>query len=115
METINIIIPVITLIVGGGAGWVFTIKYTRRQAEADAMQHYQTAYQGLINDLKDDRKALREELQQLRKQLSEADNRIEILELGQRQNSSVIKQLAKLACIKASQCKDCVLIDISQL
>ena len=48
MEAINIITHIVTLVLGGGVAWLFTIKYTRRQAEADAMQHFQTVYQGLI-------------------------------------------------------------------
>ncbi|MGM9817177.1 MAG: hypothetical protein ACI304_09025 [Lepagella sp.] len=108
MELLTIIVPIITLILGGGIGWIFTIKYTRRQAEADAMQHYQTAYQGLITDLQEDRKALREEILELK-------DRINKLEEGQEKNANVIKQLARMACVKASKCLDCVLIDISQL
>lgn len=65
MEAINIITHIVTLVLGGGVAWLFTIKYTRRQAEADAMQHFQTVYQGLIKDLQEDRSNLRREIQDM--------------------------------------------------
>lgn len=115
METLNIILPVITLALGGGVTWIFTIKYTRRQAEATAMEHFQTVYQGLIKDLQEDRAALRKDLQQVKEQQKADADRIKKLEEGQQKNVNVIKQLARLACIKAPSCSDCVLIDLSQL
>lgn len=115
METLNIITPVITAFLGGGVAWLFTIKYTRRQAEADAMQHFQTVYQGLIKDLQEDRANLRLEIQQMKNQQANDAERINKLEEGQQKNVNVIKQLARLACVKAPSCADCVLIDISQL
>lgn len=108
METLNIIIPIITLIMGGGATWVFTIKYTRRQAEATAMEHFQTVYQGLIKDLQDDRAELRKEIGDMREKINS-------LELIVENNAKILKQLSRLACVKAPSCADCVLIDISQL
>lgn len=115
METLNIITPIVTLVLGGSAAWLFTIKYTRRQAEADAMQHFQTVYQGLIKDLQEDRANLRLEIQQMKNQQTTDAERINKLEEGQQKNVNVIKQLARLACVKAPSCADCVLIDISQL
>lgn len=108
METLNIIIPIITLALGGGCTWIFTIKHTRRQAEADAMQHYQIAYQGLIKDLQDDRTELRKELADMRSKIADLEKLVD-------SNTRVIKSLTRLACVKAPQCADCVLIDISQL
>lgn len=108
MEIINIIIPIITLVIGGGATWIFTIKYTRRQAEAEAMEHFQTVYQGLIKDLQDDRA-------ELRNRIGTMENKIKSLELVVENNAKILKQLSRLACVKAPSCPDCVLIDISQL
>lgn len=111
MDTLNILIPVVTLILGGGAAWFFTIKYTRRQAEADAMQHFQTVYQGLIKDLKEDRTTMRNECTS---QINDLKIKVSELERVVENNTKVIKQLSRLACVKAPQCTDCVLIDISQ-
>jgi len=108
METLNIILPIVTMILGGGATWIFTIKYTRRQAEATAMEHFQTVYQGLIKDLQDDRA-------ELRKELGNMKEKINSLELLVDNNAKFLKQLSRLACVKAPSCADCVLIDISQL
>lgn len=115
MDTINIITTIGALLTGGGLGWIFTVRFTRQQAEADAMQHFQTVYQAMIKDLQDDRSALRQEIQGLKDQQSLDSERIKKLEEGQQKNVNVIKQLARLACVKAPACADCVLIDISQL
>ncbi len=108
MEIINIIIPIVTLIVGGSATWLFTIKYTRRQAEATAMEHFQTVYKGLIKDLQDDRTELRE-------RVGNMEDKIKSLELVVENNARILKQLSSLACVKAPSCAECVLIDISKL
>lgn len=120
METLNIILPIITGLLGGGATWLFTIKYTRRQAEADAMEKFQAVYQGLINDLFDDRSKLREErnalsesYQALTKKVYELENvRIKQLEETVRSNSRILEQLAKYAKAQSQKCKDCVLIEL---
>lgn len=112
METLNIITPVITLIIGGGIAWIFTIKYTRKQAEADAMQHFQTVYQGLINDLKADRTDLRQERDNLAGTIAEMDKRIKGLEQTVEANARVLKQLSRFASEKAPTCKGCVLIEL---
>lgn len=108
MEILNIIIPLVTLILGGGCTWIFTIKHTRRQAEADAMEHFQSVYQGMITDLKADRKELRDEIADMRTKIADLEKLVDA-------NTRVIKSLTRLACVKAPQCADCVLIDISQL
>lgn len=108
METLNIIIPIITLALGGGCTWIFTIKHTRRQAEADAMEHFQTVYRGMIKDLQDERAELRGELATMKQKIVDVEKLVE-------SNTRVIKSLTRLACVKAPQCADCVLIDISQL
>lgn len=120
MEILNIILPIVSAIIGGGATWLVTIKYTRKQAEADAMQHFQTAYQGLISDLKADRSDLRQErdtlserYQTLTKKLYELENvRIKQLEETVRSNSRILEQLAKYAKTQSQKCKDCVLIEL---
>ena len=57
--TETIITAIITALCTGGLTWLFTLRYTRKQAEADAMKSVQEVYQGLIEDMKNDRKELR--------------------------------------------------------
>jgi len=115
METLNIIIPIVTLFVGGSGVWIFTIKHTRQQAQADAMQHFQTVYQGLINDLRDDRDQLRKDRDELAGEIEDMKKRIQGLETSVEQNAKVIKKLAGYACAKAPSCADCIMIEISQI
>ena len=107
METLNILSPIITLILGGSLTWLFTVKYTRKQAEADAMQHFQVAYKGLIDDLTEDRDRLRKEIDELREMQRRNSARIMVLE-------QTLLKIAKFACIKAPSCTDCVLIELTQ-
>ena len=48
--TETIITAIITALCTGGLTWLFTLRYTRKQAEADAMKSVQEVYQGLIED-----------------------------------------------------------------
>ena len=47
------------LLYTSGLTWLFTLRYTRKQAEADAMKSVQEVYQELIEDMKNDRKELK--------------------------------------------------------
>lgn len=66
--TETIITAVVTAFCTGGLTWLFTLRYTRKQAEADAMKSVQEVYQKLIEDLKSDR-------QDLKKRFDELDNK----------------------------------------
>ena len=69
-----LITNVVTLLSGGGLGWVFTIKSLKRQQEADAMKSAQEVYRGVIEDLNQERSAklagVERELTLIRRQLS---------------------------------------------
>ena len=60
-----LITTVISSICTGGITWLFTLKYTRKQAEADAMLSVQNVYQQIIEDLKTDRVELKENIKEL--------------------------------------------------
>ena len=49
--TETIITAIITALCTGGLTWLFTLRYTRKQAEADAMKSVQEVYQELIEDV----------------------------------------------------------------
>jgi predicted RNase H-like nuclease (RuvC/YqgF family) len=61
MYITEIIIGLISMIVGGGGIWLFTIKSTREKARAEAMKEVQDVYQETITDLREDKRLLKEE------------------------------------------------------
>ncbi len=61
-----IISTLVSALCSGGLTWVFTIRYARKQAEADSMKSVQEIYQGLVEDLKKERVELRSEIEKLR-------------------------------------------------
>ena len=95
MEETNIWVVIITnlvtLLSGGGLGWLFTIKHTRRQHEADAMKSAQEVYRGVIEDLNQDRERWQEMATQLQ---AELDNRDKELQAIKKQIQSLQRQLA---------------------
>jgi hypothetical protein len=73
---------ILTFVLGGGLvsflTAIITMKYTKKQAEANAMKAMQDVYQGLINDLRVDINDMRSERKELRSEIekikSEVDN-----------------------------------------
>lgn len=56
----------VTSLCSGGLTWLFTFKYTRKQAEADSMLSVQSVYQQMIDDLKNDRVELKDKIENLK-------------------------------------------------
>lgn len=113
IELINIIIPCIaSLLTGGGLSWIFTIRYTRKQEEANATKTSQEIYQALITDLNTDRGRLIEEKDQLRGELSETQRQVK--RLDQRSNTlqnqvqlvnRKLNEVLPLTCSAAPTCE----------
>lgn len=98
-----LITNVVTLLSGGGLGWVFTIKSLKRQQEADAMKSAQEVYRGVIEDLNAVRGRLQETIERM-----EAENQERSAKLaGVERQLSVIKR--QLSGMKPLLCgvKDC--------
>lgn len=100
----------ISALVTGSLTWVATIKWTRKQAEADAMESVQNVYQELIDDLKKeredlkrDREELKHENQSLREELRSFHGRMGELELKCNENNRRIEQMMPYLCY----CKNC--------
>lgn len=74
-----LITTVISSICTGGITWLFTLKYTRKQAEADAMLSVQNVYQQIIEDLKTDRVELKENIKELALKVSENEREIKAM------------------------------------
>lgn len=113
IELVNIILPyVATLLAGGGISWIFTIRYTRKQEEANATKTSQEIYQALITDLNSDRGRLIEEKDQLRGELSETQRQVK--RLDQRSNTlqnqvqlvnRKLNEVLPLTCSAAPTCE----------
>ena len=81
------IIPILTLLAGGGLGWIFTITATRKKADAEAMASVQAVYQQTIddlnkycNDLRADRNNLRADRDEMRKKNMELERKVQAQE-----------------------------------
>ena len=100
---VMIISNVVTLLSGGGLGWVFTIKSLKRQQEADAMKSAQEVYRGVIEDLNQERGRLQGTIERM-----EAENQERSAKLaGVERQLVVIKR--QLSWMKPLLCgvKDC--------
>lgn len=115
----TVIVSVLTLLLGGGVGWLFTIRQMRRKADGEAQQviadswkSVQDVYQQTIQDLnsymediRNDRNHLREERDQqraendeLRKRYIEMEEQIMELKKVVARQGRKIEALAPFLC-----------------
>jgi len=88
------VLPIITLLAGGGFGWLITINATKRKAEADAFKDVQDIYQQTIEDqktiyldlrkyteeLRADRDDIKKDRDEMRKRNSELETKVRELQ-----------------------------------
>lgn len=84
--------PILLFISGGGLAAVFTVKYTRKTAQADAMKAMQDVYQETIEDLRSDKAIIKKENTEMRDQISN-------LEITVKQNCIDINELKNYKCV----------------
>ena len=117
--TLDAIISLLGLFMGGGGGAFFTWRWMRRRAkaeaktaEADAAKELQDVYQQLIadiktdrdeqkeyiNELKDDRRHLREDRDNLRKRQDELEEQVRTLQ------REVARNGRQLECLRPWMC-----------
>lgn len=60
----------LAFITGGGLLSFATLKFTRKQAEANAMRAVQEVYQETIKDLREDKAEMNKEIQELRERVA---------------------------------------------
>lgn len=117
--TLDSIIGIISLLVGGGGGAFFTWRWQRRRAkaeaktaEADAAKELQDVYQQLISDiktdreeqkayigeLKEDRRHLRQDRDNLRKRQDELEEQVRLLQ------REVARNGRQLECLRPWMC-----------
>lgn len=112
------VIPILTLLCGGGLGWLFTLRATRKKADADAMKCVQDVYQQTIDDLnkyvsdirtdrnalRKDRDEMRDENKRLQDKLDKLENDIRDLRNVVARNSRKVDAMRPLVCLKAPTC-----------
>ena len=98
-----LITNVVTLLSGGGLGWVFTIKSLKRQQEADAMKSAQEVYRGVIEDLNSERNRLQGTIERMEAENQERSQKLAAIE---RQLGVMRRQLAGLKPLLCGV-KDC--------
>ncbi len=108
METLNIILPIITAFIGGGATWLFTIKYDRKQAEATAMEKLQVVYQRMIADLNADRERLEKEISQMKDKIAQLEKKFN-------EKERIMRIARNHCCVKAEYCPNFESFDFSKL
>lgn len=94
---------VVTLLSGGGLGWVFTIKSLKRQQEADAMKSAQEVYRGVIEDLNQERGRLQGTIERMEAENTERSQKLAVME---RQLTVIKRQLSGMKPLLCGV-KDC--------
>ena len=81
----------ITAVTSGGLGWVFTARWTRKQAQADAMRSVQEVYQEMIDDLRKDRQSLKMKVEELERQVAGLESEV-------KRNAAALNALKPFIC-----------------
>lgn len=123
--SIDTIVAILGLFIGGGGGAFFTWRWQRRRAkaeaktaEADAAKEWQDVYQQLIEDiktdrdeqkqyiaeLKDDRQHLRRDRDDLRKRQDELEEAVRSLQLDVARTNRLVETMRPLLCGLAGEC-----------
>lgn len=114
------IVSIIGLLAGGGGvGYFFSLKYSRRKekaeaetAETAAAKEMQDVYQQLISDvkadrdeqkqyiseLKEDRRHLRDEREELRKRIDSTDETVRLLQRDVDRNKIMVERMRPFMC-----------------
>lgn len=92
----NYLEPILLFISGGGLATLFTIKYTRKTAQADAMKAVQDVYQETIQDLRSDKEIMKQENMEMKDHISNLEKTV-------KQNCIDIDELKNYQCVV----KDC--------
>jgi chromosome segregation ATPase len=131
--SIDTLLSIATLFMGGGCGAFFTWRYQRRKAKAEALEEEATAtekvqdvYQQLIQDvksdrdeqkayiqeLKEDRRHLREDRDDLRKRQDVLEEQVRNLQKDVARNGRMVEAMRPMLCGRPG-CADRVPVTIS--
>lgn len=96
----------LTFVLGGGLlsfiTAIITMKYTKKQAEANAMKAMQDVYQELITDLRTDRDSLKAELKNIREDRESMRSDIEKMKREITENRKLYNELKTYKCTDLS-------------
>jgi chromosome segregation ATPase len=133
--SVDTLISIATLLLGGGGGAFFTWRYQRQRAKAEAMDSEATAtekvqdvYQQLITDiktdrdeqkayiqeLKEDRRHLRADRDDLRRRQDELEESVRGLQRDVARNNRLVEAMRPMLCGRQG-CVDRVAVALSEL
>lgn len=99
MEFMNTYIEILlTALASGSLGWLFTLKYTRQSAKADATEKVQQVYDKMIEDLMKDREQMKEERSEAVSERKELEKRLGNAEKEIQQNTRVVRSMQPFLC-----------------
>ena len=102
--TLDTIISIIGLLLGGGCGAFFTWRWQRKKAKAEAEKEEQGYYQQMMKDLAADRDYYKQERNDLRTTIKSYDERIDQLERAVARNGRMVEGMRPFMCADLS-CK----------
>lgn len=94
----EILALIVTAITSGSLSWLVTIKFTRKQAEADAMKSVQDVYQELIEDLRASNSLLKEKI-------AEMEESIKSLQSDVQRNNMRLIEIQPWLCFLEGCCR----------
>ena len=102
--TLDTIISIIGLLLGGGCGAFFTWRWQRKKAKAEAEKEEQSYYQQMMKDIAADRDYYKQERNTLRDTIKSYDERIDQLERAVARNGRMVEGMRPFMCADLS-CK----------
>ena len=96
--TIDTLISIIGLFLGGSAGAFFTWRWQRKKAKAEAEKEEQDYYQQMMKDIAQDRDYYKQERDEYRKTIKSYDERIDDLERKVARNGRIVESLRPFIC-----------------
>lgn len=96
--TIDTLISILGLFIGGGGGAFFMWRWQRRKAKAEAEKEEQGYYQQMMADLAKDRDYYKQERDEYRRTIKSYDERINDLERSVARNGRVVEAMRPFMC-----------------
>lgn len=96
--TIDTLISILGLFLGGGAGAFFTWRWQRKKAKAEAEKEEQGYYQQMMADLAKDRDYYKQERDEYRHTIKSYDERIDSLERAVARNGRMVEAMRPFMC-----------------
>ena len=111
--SIDTLVAIIGLFIGGGGGAFFTWRWQRRKAKAEAKREEQGYYQQMMEDIARDRDYYKQERDELRGRLDSMAATIRDLQMEVAKNGRKLECLRPFLCGR-SGCKDRICVEFSE-